>query len=214
MRKLLLILLLCPVLTLATETEFESLEEELAAERRELVEDKVAQLRHMQDIMETVQHSEAVQEEAEREPGPVEMFIVKAYGIGFIITGILAAVGWFYVAIKSMWQSIRVNYHHFIEYGEFVLFPTDESDINRQMKEIIRKFDYAIMQNGSITEFTWVGCLGYLLIGGLFFTVLVFIWPISLILFGPDIAVELIAAKKRKKKIFEKKLQGKNVGTV
>ena len=214
MRKLLLILLLCPVLTLATETEFESLEEELAAERRELVEDKVTQLRHMQEIIKTVQHSEAVQEEAEREPGPVEMFIVKAYGIGFIITGILAAVGWLYVAIKSMWQSIRVNYHHFIEYGEFVLFPTDDGDINRQMKEIIRKFDYAIMQNGSITEFTWVGCLGYLLIGGLFFTVLVFIWPISLILFGPDIAVELIAAKKRKKKIFEKKLQGKNVGTV
>lgn len=214
MRKLLLITLLVPLLSLASEVEFESLEEELAAERRELVEDKVAQLRHMQDIMETVQSSKAVQEEAEREPGPVEMFIVKAYGIGFIITGILAAVGWLYVAIKSMWQSIRVNYHHFIEYGEFVLFPTDESDINRQMKEIIRKFDYAIVQNGSITEFTWLGCLGYLLIGGLFFTVLVFIWPISWILFGPDIAVELIAAKKRKKKIFEKKLQGKNVGTV
>lgn len=214
MRKLLLITLLVPLLSLASEVEFESLEEELAAERRELVEDKVAQLRHMQDIMETVQSSEAVQEEAEREPGPVKMFIVKAYGIGFIITGILAIVGWLYVAIKSMWQSIRVNYHHFIEYGEFVLFPTDESDINRQMKEIIRKFDYAIVQNGSITEFTWLGCLGYLLIGGLFFTVLVFIWPISWILLGPDIAVELIAAKKRKKKIFEKKLQGKNVGTV
>jgi hypothetical protein len=210
MRKLLLITLLVPLLSLASEVEFESLEEELAAERRELVEDKVAQLRHMQDIMETVQSSKAVQEEAEREPG----LLMKIYTIGFILTGSLAIASWLYIAIKTMWQSIRVNYHHFIEYGEFVIFPTDDGDINRQMKEIIRKFDYAIVQSGSITEFTWLGCLGYLLIGGLFFTVLVFIWPISWILFGPDIAVELIAAKKRKKKIFEKKLQGKNVGTV
>ena len=202
MKQLLLILALCPVLTFANETEFETLEEELAFEQQIEAQEKANHVRRMTELSAMIQEKEQAQEEIESEPWLIE----KIYMWGLLVLGIPAILFCIAMTVESMWKSIRLNYHMFVEYGEFVFAKADSIERENARIEVAKKMKNFDVKD--VNNYTWFTVLGMSFLASLVVMAGVVIWPISVIAFGPQALTGLLAWRKRKKKVFEKNLKG------
>ena len=204
---LIILTLWIPVLCFADESESMPLAENIIAE-------KIENMNRMQGIREITQarmhernQIEAAQAEVDAEPWLP--FVIYKWGL--LIAGILGAVFAVGGTVVMIWKSMRFNYYLYVEYGEFAYAKTDSSSESNRREEVAKKYNFDFKD---VDDYAWFVALGYSALACVVLTIMVFLWPIALIVLGPELFTMAIAYRKRKKMVFEKKLKGEDVGTV
>ena len=106
MKRLLILLALLPILTFANETEFETLEEELAFTQQLEAQEKADHVRRMAEL--SALTSNATQEKVEEESEP--WLITKIYLWGLLVFGSGAIVCSLVILFASAWKSISATH--------------------------------------------------------------------------------------------------------
>lgn len=205
MKQLIILALLVPMLSFANESEPMSVEEEVLSqgESSSEITEKLEQLQRVQAAVETVQANKA----EESEPH----WIGKVWVWGAIVFSALATTMSFVLLFGMGWRCIRFNYHYYVEYGDYRLGWALDSGERTKIHFILNKLGYKSTTDDISTDYmdtSWFGFLAMWLLGTAVMALGALLWPITLIVFGPNILTELVAHIPRKKKIFEKKLKG------
>lgn len=121
----------------------------------------------------------------------------------------LMIIGGIIVLRFLIWESLRFNYHHYLQYGEFVILWGDDGG-NHEKAERRKKIakDLKIMDD----DFTsWMAALVMSLVVFAIHVVTALLWPVTMILVVPLAIVRLIGFRKRKKIAFTQKLKGEHL---
>ena len=172
------------------------------AEMELRVAEKVEQVQAMQRFDNLVRERMALAEKEESEP----WLISKIYAWGVIVFGSAAIVFCVGAIIVTLWASIKFNYHLFVEFGEFAWIKADTTtreNMRYQIADTVKGLD-----TKNISEYAWFPALGMSFLASAVVLIGVAIWPVVAVIVGPQGVINLIAFRKRKKRIFQKKLKG------
>ena len=115
-----------------------------------------------------------------------------------------------YISLRHLiWDSLRFNYHHYLECGEFVLAWGDDGH-NIEKKERRKK----IAKQIRMTEPDFAAWFAALAMTAVVFVVCSLIglaWPITIIFVFPLMIVRAIAYRKRRKIAFSQRLKGEHL---
>lgn len=121
---------------------------------------------------------------------------------------IMMVIGGYIVLRHLMFNSLRFNYRHYLEYGEFVICWGDDGNNNekkdrrlRISKEIKAEEDFV----------SWLAALLMSLVVLAIAAAIAYLWPITIVLVMPLMLVRLIGYRKRKKIAFTQKLKGEHL---
>lgn len=203
MKRLIILSLLVPMLCFADEVEPMSLEDEVAM--------KIAQMHRVQNAVETaragVEASAQVEEVVETEFSMAE----RIWAVGALIFLVLGAAISIGIFVMMGWRCIRFNYHYYIEYGDYRLGWELESGERTKIQFILNKLGCESTTDDTGTDYmdtSWFGFLAMWFVATLVIIIGAILWPLTVIVLGPNLLTELVANGPRKKKIFEKKLKG------
>jgi hypothetical protein len=206
MKYALLVLLSLPLLSFATETEVEVLEAELALEQSLRAQEKAEHLALMQRIVETVQDELQVEEEPEPEPNLIWEAIKHIYVWGMFISGIIAVMLGIVLTSFMLLRSLIFNYNLYVQHGLFAFVNDKDYDVDELRKDAKSLSKYTT--KADIDELPWWNAIGFSLIGCIIFVAAAVAWPAVLVAFGPQLIINVVALRKRKKVVFQKKLKG------
>jgi hypothetical protein len=117
----------------------------------------------------------------------------------------LMAVAAYIILRHLIWNSLRFNYHHYLECGEFVLCWGDDGG-NHEKKE--RRLALSKTLDCEEDFVSWFAALTMSLVVIAIHVLIALAWPITVILVFPLATVRLIAYRKRQKIAFKQKLNG------
>lgn len=204
MRTLIIIALWIPLLCFANETD-------VVTEQQLVIQETIDNLQRMKTLREST--SARLEEPVEEDSGP--WLITTIYLNGVLYVGVVAV---FLIAVftaVSIIKSVVFNYYLFIEHGEYAFMKEDVEDYNRDYleRDVISKS--RMLNIKEVKDYPWFSALMVSGQGIFVVTLFVLLWPIAIFLFGPNALVWLVTLRKRKKKVFEKKLKGEmSNGTV
>ena len=152
---------------------------------------------------------------------PIEELPVELIDPGFWIStwhGYLFGLDWIfpfmmviggYIVLRHlMWNSLRFQYLHYLEYGQFVLlWGDDDGDATKRenRKEIAKQLKCD-------ADFVpWFAALLMSMLCMAVHALIAVFWPITIILVLPLMAVRAIGYRKRKKISFTQKLKGEHL---
>ncbi len=176
-----------------------------------------------QEIVEMVEEQlEAIVEAAPVEELPIEELPVEALadpgfwtslwhgyliGLDWIFPFIMV-IGTYIVLRHLIWNSLRFNYRHYLECGEFVLCWGDDG--NQEKKKDLRlKIAKEIKCEEDFVS--WFAALLMTAVVLVIHALIALAWPITIILVMPLALVRLIGYRKRKKISFTQKLKGEHL---
>lgn len=171
------------------------------------VAEKVEQLQNIQRINTTLEQAAATVAAEESEP----WLVTKIYAWGVFVFGIVAILFCIVAFVSTIHTSIRFNYHLYVEYGEFAWTKADtgaREDIRTEIAEKLK------LPKNDITDYAWFPSLWMPALATVIVMIGVIAWPAVAVTAGPQGLIALLAWRKRKKRVFEKKLKGETVGPV
>lgn len=147
-------------------------------------------------------------------PVPVEGIEISFsfwQGYWYIFDWILPAlivIGGYIILRHVIWNSLIFNYHHYLEYGTFVIFWGDDASDSTKREQRITIADKLKIQSDMVS---WCAALVMTAAILIMFIITAYLWPIMLIFVAPLIIVRLIGYHKRKKIAFTQKLKGEHL---
>ena len=172
-----------------------------------------------QEIVETVEEVlEAPVETLPVEELPVEVIAEPGFW-GSLWDGYLIGLDWLfpfvmavgaYIVLRHLiWNSLRFNYHHYLECGEFVLAWGDD---NNNIEKAERRKKIAKQLKIADADFTsWFAALCMTVVVLILHALIALLWPITIILVFPLALVRAIGYRKRRKIAFTQKLKGEHL---
>ena len=120
----------------------------------------------------------------------------------------MMAIGGMIALRHLIWNSLRFNYLHYLEYGEFVICWGDE-DGNVTKKENRKEIAKQIKCDADFVA--WFAALCMTAVCMAIHALIALLWPITVIIVMPMMAVRAIGYRKRKKISFTQKLKGEHL---
>jgi len=120
----------------------------------------------------------------------------------------LLVIGGYIVLRHLIWGSLKFNYHHYLQYGEFVLCWGDD-DNDHEKKE--RRLKIAKEHKCEADFVSWFAALLMSAVVLFLFAIIAISWPVTVILVLPLMVVRGIGYRKRKKIEFTQKLKGEHL---
>jgi len=168
-----------------------------------------------QEIVEIVEEQlEAIIEAAPVEELPVEAIADPGFwssvwdgyvfGLDWLFP-LIMVIGAYIVLRHLIWNSLRFNYRHYLECGEFVLCWGDDGNSNEKKE---RRIKIAKEIKADEDFVSWFAALIMTVVVLIIHALIALAWPITIVLVMPLALVRLIGYRKRRKIEFKQKLNG------
>lgn len=148
-------------------------------------------------------------------PAPVELIVENSFSVWqlyltsleWVVPAMMLIAG--YIVLRHLiWGSLKFNYHHYLQHGEFVLLWGDDGD-DHTKKQI--RIDLAKELKIEADFASWFAALAMSLFLLIMWAATAYLWPITCILVIPLMIVRLIGYRKRQKIEFTQKLKGEHL---
>lgn len=134
-------------------------------------------------------------------------FTIWAWGV--MVVGVLASIFGIISALLILFYSFKLNYHLYIEHGEFAFWFADESSESKLRRRNVIKDHFKKGSDPDDADMLgWWCCWLFMLLGSAIIAVGALLWPILIVGTAPFFLVRAVAFNKRRKKIFQDKLKG------